>query len=135
MMEYLVGPGLLLAGGMVESWGRRLAVGLPGFLLVAAGHFLGSRARERSDARYAIFRLLTVMVNTLEAARPMPADRSLRANLMLIRKREAALKIAYYTTGYSQGELDLIWHRGQGCAGEAWQRQSTVLLPSKVSCL
>jgi hypothetical protein len=129
--EYLIGPALLFAGGIVEGWGLRVAIGVPGLLIVAGSQLVGNRARERSDARFTIFRLLTVMVSTLEAARPTPVDRSLRANLMLVDPGENVLRIAYYTTGYDPAELRLLWASGQGCAGEAWQRLETVFAPEE----
>lgn len=108
-----------------------MSVGIPGFLLVAGSRYFGNRARERSDARYTIARLLTVMVNTFAAARPAPVDRSLRANLMIIDPRTDSLRIAYFTPGYEDGELSLGWGQGQGCAGEAWRRQETIFAPEE----
>lgn len=130
-IEYVLGPGLLFVGGLMEGWMVKLAIGLPGFAFVAGSRFLGTRSREQSDARYTIFRLLTVMVNTLEAARPAPADRSLRANVMLVDSQREALRIGYYTTGYRPEELELEWHRGQGCAGEAWAKQESFFAPEQ----
>jgi hypothetical protein len=127
--EYVLGPGLLLLAGLASGWESKVAVAVPGFLLVAGSRYFGERARERSDARAMIFQLLAVTVNTLEAARPTPADRSLRANLMLVDRDHDALRMAYHTTGYDPGELKLLWHLGQGCAGEAWQRRATVIAP------
>lgn len=130
-VEYLIGPGLLFLGGIVEGGVWRAGVGLPGFLLVAGSRYFGNRAREQSDAGSTILRLLTVMVNTFVAARPAPKDRSLRANLLLLDRERDALRIAYYTPGYESGELQLRWRRGQGCAGEAWEKQETVFAPTE----
>jgi hypothetical protein len=128
-VEYLLGPGPLFVGGVLSPWWVKILVGTPGFLLVAGSRYFGNRARERSDARYTIARLLTVVVNTFAAVRPAPVDRSLRANLMIIDKPRACLRIAYFTPGYGDGELGLEWGSGQGCAGEAWRREETIFAP------
>lgn len=50
---------------------------------------------------------------------------------MLVDPKENVLRIAYYTTGYDPAEMKLPWARGQGCAGEAWQRLETVFAPEE----
>lgn len=53
--------------GLASGWQSKVAIAVPGFLLVAGSRYFGERARERSDARAMIFQLLAVAAAGLSA--------------------------------------------------------------------
>jgi hypothetical protein len=129
VIKYLVGPGVLIGGGAASPWEWKIALLLIGWILVGGSHWASDRALGREDAIRVIGMLLERTVTDFQAARPLPADMSLRANVMLIDPSANALRIAYSTPGYQAEERDLQWQRGQGCAGRAWESEETRVAP------
>jgi GAF domain-containing protein len=128
-IRYLVGPGLIAFGAQIEPLVGRVPVLAAGWVLVAASSWQADRALGREDGRHSLTLLLQNAVTIFEAARSDVAERTLRANLMLVDDGGDALWIAYATVGYDASERSLSWHRGQGCAGVAWESGETVYAP------
>ncbi len=127
-VRYAVGPGLLLFGGQLPGPPKFGALAL-GFVLVTGGNVWADRTLGQEDARRSITLLLQNAVTMIEAARPGPPDRSLRANVMLFDNEAQGLRIAYSTAGYAPEEKSLIWQTGHGAAGQAWESARTVVAP------
>jgi len=135
-VRFGVGPSLLLAGGLIPSLWIKVPLLICGTVVVQGANIVGDRVlREaeqilrREDARSYISRALTDAVTAVEAARPAPAQRTLRANIMLFDREAGGLRAVYYTSGYSDAERSLVWRLGQGCSGVAWERKRTAVAP------
>lgn len=118
----------MVAGGVIAPLAIKVPLLVAGLLLVEGGQWAGQRALRREDAQHALTLLLRNTVDVVEASRPSPADRTLRANIMLPNE-DGRLSIAYATAGYSQEEHRSSWEIGQGCAGVAWESERTQYAP------
>ncbi len=136
-LRYVAGPGCLLLGGLVSDIGvAKVALLTAGSVLVMGGNLFADRSLRAveaelrmQDARHALTLLLQNTATMIEAARPGPPDRTLRANVMLFDAEKRGLRIAYSTSGYDEEEKSLVWHPGQGCAGQAWDTRRTHVAP------
>lgn len=136
LVRFVVGPGLLVVGGLIPAYVVKVPLMLLGAGMVAGANIVADRVVKQAervlrqeDARQTVQRLLATAVRSIEAGRPVAADRTLRANLMLLDRAEGGLRVALSTGGYSHAECQLIWYVGQGCAGVAWESGQTVVAP------
>ena len=131
LIRYFAGPGLMALGALLQPPASFVLV-VFGWLLVAGSSWSAGIALHREDARQAIDSLLDIAVTSFEAAGAQPDGRTLRANIMVVTEDEGALEMAFWTSGYLEGERDLLWQPGEGCVGLAWERQEVVLAPEDV---
>lgn len=130
-IRYFAGPGFIALGSFIPGWPAIPVVAI-GWLLVAGSSWASDELLRRQDARHAIEMLLDHAVTCFEAASPTPASHSLRASVFLLDSEAQGLRMAYSTSGYQDAEKTLLWQRGQGCVGMAWERSRTIFAPEDV---
>ncbi len=141
LVRFVIGPGLLATAALHQTWEAKVASILPGLLIVQGGNWVSERrraheerrraraikAREVESAHRRIVEVLIDAVTVFEAHRPKDHGR-FRANVMLV--EGDVLRMEYRTSGYTEVEEALEWHRGEGSAGRAWDRGQTVIAPT-----
>lgn len=141
-VRYVVGPGLLATAALHRSGRAQLASILPGLLIVEGANWVSQRRAQKEGVRRdeairaqaveaahrRIVEVLIDAVTVFEAHRPADEGRY-RANVLLV--DGDVLRMAYKTPGYTEGEEALEWHKGQGCAGRAWERGQTTVAPTE----
>lgn len=141
LVRLVIGPGLLATAPLHRSWKWQIAFIVLGLVLVEAGNVVSDRrkayeerrlaratkAREVEAAHRRIEEILIDAVTVFEAHRPKERGR-FRANVMLIEGN--VLRMEYRTSGYTEEEEALEWHREEGSAGRAWDRGQTLIAPT-----
>lgn len=129
IFRYAIAPGLLVFGGVPGELWTKVSLLAAGWAGVAGSNIAADLRRKGDDARHALTYLLQTIVTSFEAARPSSTGRTLRANIMLIDKKRDVLVMTFHTAGYGETEKNLVWARGQGCVGRAWESAQTRVAP------
>ncbi|MEW6470648.1 MAG: hypothetical protein AB1679_00050 [Actinomycetota bacterium] len=132
-VQLVVAPVLLLAHGLIDPVQAKLPVAGAGFVLNAAGKWIGDRrlsqaqlSRQQLELRNSINDHLNVAVWTMRNFRPQKSEH-LRANVMVVEGKELAMRAR--SEGYRDEETDLRWRKGEGVAGRAWEKNETLVAP------
>jgi hypothetical protein len=131
----IAGPAIIAVYAEVDPVPAKLGLLLVGLAVTSGGSWVVERRfnrsheqRRKDDARAQISRLLHSSVTSFEATRPVPAERTLRANVMLA-NAAGEMTMTYYSEGYTEGEAKVPWRRGQGTCGEAFSSGVTCVAP------
>jgi hypothetical protein len=96
-------------GALAEHLWKIAFIGI-GYLVLAFSNWTTDMALAREDAKEFLRAMLDNCTKTLEAARPVASQGTLRANVMIVDEDTDSLVIALHTGAYGPAELGLRWH-------------------------
>lgn len=141
--RYWLAPGLTAVGTIVIlPPAATVPCLLGGFIVAGAASYITTRDEKTDQRRLAFTQAELAIMNILQNVFPviehfkeeLPRSTNLRACVLVPVASDdisGSLIIGYYYGAYSQLELQMVWHKGQGLAGICLEQDRVILCPEE----